>query len=60
MKTAEAMLAYTQIDANRQTALVAAGVSGVLAKPVTAARLFSAIQSVMATPPGGARSWAPA
>ena len=39
---------------------LAAGVSGVLAKPVTAARLFSAIQSVMATPPGGARSWAPA
>lgn len=39
---------------------LAAGVAGLLAKPVTAARLFSAIQSVIAAPPAGARSWAPA
>jgi len=39
---------------------LAAGVAGLLAKPVTAARLFSAIQSVRTAPPAGARSWAPA
>ena len=39
---------------------LAAGVSGVVAKPVTAARLFAAIRSVIHAPPGGARSWAPA
>jgi len=39
---------------------LAAGVSGVVAKPVTAARLFAAIRSVIQPPGGGARSWAPA
>jgi CheY-like chemotaxis protein len=39
---------------------LAAGVCGLLAKPVTAARLFAAIKSVIDAPPPCARSWAPA
>jgi CheY-like chemotaxis protein len=39
---------------------LAAGVAGMLAKPVTAARLFAAIQSVMTATPDQTRSWAPA
>lgn len=39
---------------------LAAGVSGVVAKPVTASRLFAAIRSVMGPPNPGPRSWAPA
>jgi CheY-like chemotaxis protein len=39
---------------------LAAGVSGLVAKPVTASRLFAAIRSVIEPPGGGARSWAPA
>jgi CheY-like chemotaxis protein len=38
---------------------LAAGVSGLVERPVTAARLFAAIRSVMAPPPAGPRSWAP-
>jgi len=38
---------------------LAAGVSGLVAKPVTASRLFAAIRSVLEPPGPGARSWAP-
>ena len=38
---------------------LAAGVSGLVAKPVTASRLFAAIRSVLEPPEAGARSWAP-
>jgi CheY-like chemotaxis protein len=39
---------------------VAAGLSGVVAKPVTAARLFAAIKSALTPDQPSARSWAPA
>jgi CheY-like chemotaxis protein len=38
---------------------LAAGVAGVVAKPVTAKRLFAAIRSVTEPAPPTARSWAP-
>ena len=37
-----------------------AGLSGVLAKPVTAARLYAALNMVAESQPGDSRSWAPA
>jgi len=39
---------------------LAAGLSSVIAKPVTAARLFAAMQSALTPPPASPRSWAPA
>ena len=39
---------------------LAAGVSGLVERPVTAARLFAAIRSVVGPPSDGPRSWAPA
>jgi CheY-like chemotaxis protein len=39
---------------------LAAGLSAVVSKPVTAARLFSAIKSTVPPPAAGSRSWAPA
>ncbi len=39
---------------------LAAGMRGLVAKPITASRLFAAIQSAMEPPEPGARSWAPA
>jgi CheY-like chemotaxis protein len=39
---------------------MAAGLAAVLAKPVTARRLFGALASVLSSDPDGARSWAPA
>ena len=38
---------------------LAAGVSGLVERPVTASRLFAAIRSVMEPPRAGPRSWAP-
>jgi len=39
---------------------LAAGLAGVVAKPVTASRLYAAINSVLTPVPETARSWAPA
>ncbi|HUZ13967.1 MAG TPA: response regulator [Caulobacteraceae bacterium] len=39
---------------------LAAGVAGLIERPVTAARLFAAIRSVVGPAPLGPRSWAPA
>ncbi|HEY1753169.1 MAG TPA: response regulator [Caulobacteraceae bacterium] len=39
---------------------LAAGLAGVLPKPITAARLFTALSAALAAPDDAARSWAPA
>jgi CheY-like chemotaxis protein len=39
---------------------LAAGLAGVLAKPITAARLFAALTAAFEAPDDHARSWAPA
>jgi CheY-like chemotaxis protein len=39
---------------------LAAGLAAVVTKPVTAARLFAAIRSVLEPPEAGSRTWAPA
>jgi two-component system, sensor histidine kinase len=36
-----------------------AGLAGVLAKPITAAKLFAALNTAVERPPNDARSWAP-
>jgi two-component system, sensor histidine kinase len=47
-------------DVEDSTRYLAAGMTSVVAKPVTAARLYAAIEAVMPIPPADSRVWADA